>query len=97
MINWEWVLEGARDADRAFLKDLAQLSAGRTEGWEVVEDGGRYLLRSDRWFRGISEGRDAKRRAQDLLDAITGMTSVLNVWGPTTITLGNSITVTDDA
>jgi hypothetical protein len=52
------------------LKTLARLSTEAAGDWEVVEEGGRFLLSSRRWLRGIADAQEARQRARDLLDAI---------------------------
>ena len=61
------------------LRSLVELSAGQRGGdWEVVEHEGRFLLKSARWLQGVPDVSQARRRAQDLLDAILGVINALD-------------------
>jgi hypothetical protein len=63
MVEWQSVLEAeqSHDGGSGLLRSLVELSAGQRGGdWEVVEDEGRFLLKSARW---LQEPQTSARRA----------------------------------
>jgi hypothetical protein len=94
VVNWQWALVAKSDAERGFLEKLVQASATRMGTWSVIEREGRFLLCSER-FVGVTAPAVARTKAQVLLDALIGVTDVLDV-DTMTIELGNSIRVKID-